>query len=544
MRSDRDRELPNDSGSQGFKQFCKYVANLSERGTKVDLCTLIERNASFTPDKPAIHFDGGTLSYSAFTQRIEQIARALKHQLGIERGDRVAILGLNRPDYLALLYACARLGAMLVPLNWRLTVAEQLFILSDAGPKVLVLEQAFDALLPALAGQLPETFVAGLDFSPLGGSKWDCLVDQGRGDDRNQHTDLSCPLLIVYTSGTTGRPKGAVLRQDALLWNGIMSQHMHNLGSTDHVLTVLPLFHVGGLNIQTTPALHHGATVTIHTRFTPEATLAAIERDRPTLAALVPTTMQFLTDHPQWRTTDLSSLKAICTGSTMVPQHLIERFVARGVPVLQVYGSTETCPIAVYTRLGGDLTRKGSSGLPGLCCEAAILDDTGNKLQAGSPGEIAVRGPNVFSGYWGAQQTTREPLHNGWYLTGDIGCRNADGYFWVHDRTRNLIISGGENIYPAEVERALMEHPYVADCAVVGRPDPRWDEVPIAYVIRRPGVRVDAEALMAHAGSQLARFKVPREIFFTEELPRTALGKIQHFALKGLTRSSQHNDGD
>ncbi|MGY3108199.1 acyl-CoA synthetase (AMP-forming)/AMP-acid ligase II [Bradyrhizobium sp. LM3.4] len=320
---------------------------------------------------------------------------------------------------------------------------------------------------------------------------------------------------------------------------------MHNLGSTDHVLTVLPLFHGGGLNIQTTPALHHGATVTIHTRFTPEATLAAIERDRPTLAALVPTTMQSLADHPQWRTTDLSSLKAICTGSTMVPQHLIERFVARGVP--------QCCRFTVRPRPALLLCIRGSAAIlrvraraacPAYAAKPAILDDTGNELQAGSPGEIAVRGPNVFSGYWGAQQATREPLHNGWYLTGDIGRRAADGYFWVHDPKRNLIISGGENIYPAEVERALMEHPLVADCAVVGRPDPRWDEVPIAYVIRRPGVRLDAEALTAHAGSQLARFKVPREIIFTEELPRTALGKTQHFALKGLTRSSQYNDGD
>ncbi|WP_028350634.1 class I adenylate-forming enzyme family protein [Bradyrhizobium murdochi] len=505
----------------------------------VDLCTLIERNAAFSPDKPAIHFEGETLSYALFNQRIEQVARALKSQLGVERGDRVAILSLNRPDHLVLLYACARLGAMLVPLNWRLAVAEQLFILSDAAPRVLVVEQAFEALLPVLAEQLPDIFVVGLDFVPLGGSKWDGLLERGRGDGRNPHTDLSCPLLIVYTSGTTGRPKGAVLRQEALLWNGVMSQHMHGLTSADHVLTVLPLFHVGGLNIQTTPALHHGATVTIHTRFTPEATLAAFERERPTLAVLVPATIQALTEHPQWSTTDLTSLRAISTGSTMVPQHLIERFVTRRVPVLQVYGSTETCPIAVYTRLGGDLSREGTTGLPGLFCEAAIIDDGGNKLPPGTLGEIAVRGPNVFCEYWGNQEATREALHNGWYHTGDIGRRNADGYFWVHDRKKNLIISGGENIYPAEVERVLMEHPDVAECAVVGRPDSRWDEVPVAYVIRRSGARIEAEALTAHMQSQLARFKVPREIIFTEELPRTGLGKIQHFMLKELDARSQ-----
>ncbi len=511
----------------------------------VDLCTLIERNSAFAPDKPAICFEGGTLSYAAFNRRIEQAARALKSQLGVEQGDRVAILSLNRPDYLVLLYACARLGAILVPLNWRLAVAEQLFILSDAAAKVLVVEHAFEALLPALVEQLPDMFVVGFDYTPLGGSKWDLLLDRGRGDGRNPNTDLSCPLLIVYTSGTTGRPKGAVLRQEALLWNGVMSQHMHGLTSADHVLTVLPLFHVGGLNIQTTPALHHGATVTIHPRFTAEATLAAFEHDRPTLTVLVPATIQALTEHPGWPTTDLSSLKAISTGSTIVPQHLIERLAARGISVLQVYGSTETCPIAVYTRLGGDVARVGASGLPGLCCEAVILDDAGNELPPGTDGEIAVRGPNLFSEYWRNQEATYEALRNGWYHTGDVGHRDVDGYFWVHDRKKNLIISGGENVYPAEVERVLLEHPDVAECAVVGRCDPRWDEVPVAYVIRRSGARIEAEALQAHVQSQLARFKVPREIIFTEELPRTALGKIQHFMLKEHdARSSQDRHGN
>lgn len=500
----------------------------------MDLCTLIERNAAFAPDKPAIRFEGETLSFAAFNARIEQAACALKAEFGINRGDRVAILSLNRPDYLVLLYACARLGAMLVPLNWRLAVAEQLFILSDAAAKVLMLEQAFDALLPALAKKLPDTAAVGLDFAPAGGLTWDSLLDQGRGDGRNPHIDLSCPLLIVYTSGTTGRPKGAVLRQQALLWNGVMSQHMHGLTSDDHVLTVLPLFHVGGLNIQTTPALHLGATVTLHARFTPDATLAAFERDRPTLTVLVPATIQAVTDHPAWTIADLSSLRAISTGSTIVPQHLIDRVVARDVPVLQVYGSTETCPIAVYTRIGGDLSREGSTGLPGLCCEAAIIDDAGNDLPAGSPGEIAVRGPNVFYEYWGNEQATREALHDGWYRTGDIGRRDENGYFWVHDRKKNLIISGGENIYPAEVERVLMEHADVAECAVIGRPDPRWDEVPVAYVIARSGAQVDAEALKAHVQSQLARFKVPRDVIFVEDLPRTALGKIQHFMIKAL----------
>jgi fatty-acyl-CoA synthase len=509
----------------------------------VDLSSLIERNAAFAPGKAAIIFEGNSLSYAAFSARIEQAARALKAEYGVNRGDRVAILSLNRPDYLVLLYACARLGAMLVPLNWRLAAAEQLFILSDASVKVLVLEQAFAEVLPALEQSLPNASIVGLDFAPPGGSLFEALLTHARGDSRNPQTNLTCPLLIVYTSGTTGRPKGAVLRQDALLWNGVMSQHMHGLTSEDHILTVLPFFHVGGLNIQTTPALHQGATVTIHQRFSPDATLSAFAQERPTLTVLVPATIQAVTDHPDWASTDLSSLKAISTGSTIVPPHLIDRFVVRGVPVLQVYGSTETCPVAVYTRLGGDLSRVGSTGLPGLCCEAVIIDDAGVERPPDTPGEIAVRGPNVFSEYWGHAEATREVLHDGWYRTGDIGRRDADGYFWVHDRKKNLIISGGENIYPAEVERVLLEHPDIVDCGVIGRPDPRWDEVPVAYVIRRAGCSIEAEDLKAHVLTQLARFKVPRDIVFVDDLPRTALGKVQHFMLRRIDNPA-HAQGE
>ncbi|QOZ78512.1 acid--CoA ligase [Bradyrhizobium sp. CCBAU 53351] len=502
----------------------------------MDLCSLIDRNAAFSPGKTAIVFEGERLSYAAFAARIERTATALKQELGVGRGDRVAILSLNRPDYLVLLYACARLGAMLVPLNWRLAVAEQLFILTDASAKVLVLEQAFASVLSELA---PGTSVVGLDFAPPRGMTFEGLLTRSDGTSRNPHTDLSCPLLIVYTSGTTGRPKGAVLRQEALFWNGVMSQHMHNMTSDDHVLTVLPFFHVGGLNIQTTPALQLGATVTVHARFTPDTALATIEQERPTLTVMVPAIIQAVSEHPAWTATDLSSLKAVATGSTIVPPHLIERFVARDVPVLQVYGSTETCPIAIYTRLGGDLSRPGSTGLAGLCCEARVVDHSGSEVPAGTPGEIAVRGPNVFFEYWGNETATRDALHDGWYRTGDIGLCDADGHFWVRDRKKNMIISGGENVYPAEVERVLLEHPDVSECAVIGRPDPRWDEVPVAYVIRKSGCRLDADELRTHVQAQLARYKVPRDIVFVTDLPRTALGKVQHFLLKQLDAQSR-----
>jgi fatty-acyl-CoA synthase len=500
----------------------------------MNLSDLIDRNAAFAPDKPAIHFAGETLTYAAFAQRIAAAARALKSELGVGRGDRVAILSLNHPDYLVLLYACARLGALLVPLNWRLAVPEQVFILTDASVKVLVAEQGFAPVIAPLRAALPDARVVGLDFAPEGGS-FDDLLRAGSGDGRNPHVDLLSPLLIVYTSGTTGRPKGAVLRQEALVWNAMMSQHAHDMTAQDHILTALPLFHVGGLNIQTTPALQLGATVTLHARFAPDAILDAFTRDRPTLTVLVPATIQAVIEHPYWSATNVNCLRALTTGSTQVPQGLVDAFTARGVPVIQVYGSTETCPIAVYTRVGGD-QRGGSTGLPGLVCEARVVDDAGREVAPGVAGEVVVRGPNVFFEYWGNAAATAETLRENWYRSGDIGTRDADGHFFIHDRKKNMIISGGENIYPAEVERVLAAHPDVAEGAVIGRADPKWQEVPVAYVVRRAGSAIDARALETHLLRELARFKVPREYVFVDSLPRNAMGKVQHFRLREMDR--------
>jgi fatty-acyl-CoA synthase len=499
----------------------------------MDLADLIDRNAAFTPHKTAIRFEGRAITYAAFAARIDAVARGLKTRLGVGPGDRVAVLAANHPDYLVLLYACARLGAMLVPINWRLAVAEQMYILSDAGVKVLILEEAFAAVIAPLLQALPDVRVVGVDCRP-GGGMLDDVLDTGSGEDPNPHVDISSPLLIVYTSGTTGRPKGAVLRQEALVWNAAMSQHAHGLTAADHVLTALPLFHVGGLNIQTTPALQIGATVTLHPRFTPDAALAALREGGPTLFVAVPAMIQALIGHPRWQDTSLASLRAFTTGSTIVPQPLIDAVAARGVPVLQVYGATETCPTAIYTRLGGDLSRGNSAGLPGLHCEARVVDEAGREVPHGVAGEVVVRGPNVFFEYWRNPAATRAALRDGWYHTGDIATRDADGYFHIRDRKNNVIISGGENIYPAEIERVLGDHPAVAEAAVIGRPDPKWQEVPVAYVVLRAGMPPDADALARHVGEHLARFKRPRDFVFVDSLPHTALGKVQHFRLKDL----------
>jgi len=307
---------------------------------------------------------------------------------------------------------------------------------------------------------------------------------------------------------------------------------MHDMTAADHVLTVLPLFHVGGLNIQTTPALQLGASVTLLARFTAEATLAAIARDRPSLIVLVPATIQAMLEAAAWQETPLASLRAVTTGSTQVPQPLVDAFNRRGVPVLQVYGATETCPIAVYTRLAGDWRRPGSTGLPGLGCEVRVVDALGNEVPAGTAGEVIVRGPSTLAEYWRNSAASREALRQGWYHTGDIASRDADGHFYIHDRKTNMIISGGENVYPAEIERVLNEHPAIAEAAVVGRPDDKWQEVPVAYLVARPGAAADLAQIEAFCLAQLARYKVPRAYFWVDGLPRNALGKVQHFRLK------------
>jgi fatty-acyl-CoA synthase len=492
----------------------------------MNLSDLIDRNAAFTPDRLALRFERFDLSYAAFAARIAAVARGLQLECGVRRGDRVALLATNHPDYLVLLFACARLGAMLVPLNWRLAMPELAFVLSDATPTALLAGAEFAETMAALGAQFPHITTLALESGVA------ALADCADGDGRSPQVDWDTPLLIVYTSGTTGRPKGAVLTHAALQANAVMSHHMHAMTSADHVLTVLPFFHVGGLNIQTTPALLCGAGVTVHARFAPDATLAALARERPSLTVLVPATIQAVIAHPGFASADLSCLRAVATGSQIVPQHLVDALEARGVPVLQVYGATETCPVAVYTRLGGDRFRPGSTGLPGLLCEARVVDEAGEAAPAGVAGEVEVRGPNVLREYWGNAAATAEALHDGWYRTGDIGTRDADGYFVIHDRKKNVIVSGGENIYPAEIERVLGTHPAVAEAAVIGRPDPRWQEVPVAYVLLRDGAAADETVLRTFLLGELARFKVPRDFVFVDALPRTALGKVQHYLLR------------
>jgi fatty-acyl-CoA synthase len=490
-----------------------------------DISLWIERHAGFFPGRTAIRFQGQTLSYADLAHGIERAAAMLCGELGLRRGDRVAWLGSNHPDMLRLLFAAARCGVILMPLNWRLAPPEHAFILRDAGPKVLFAQRGLAAALEPNTVpegcQLVLTDAAGANepnLCDLSAAAGPAPGHEGRPDD---------PVLLVYTSGTTGRPKGAVLSQRALDCNADNAVDMHAMTARDHALTVLPLFHVGGLNIQTTPALKVGATVTLHERFEPGAFLAAVGADRPSLTVLVPATISAVLAHPAWTQTDLTSLRAVATGAMAVPTELIEAFHSRGVPVIQIYGSTETAPVAVYQRIPEAYDSVGSMGRVGLNTQVRVVDAAGAEVGPGVPGEVLVRGAHVADGYWNAPEATAKTFADGWFRSGDVAEYDAEGRFWFKDRIRNVIISGGENIYPAEVERVLCELPGVRECQVIGRADARWGMVPVAAVVADAGVGLTRDVVLAHFDGRLARFKHPRDVVFLAELPRNAMGKVR-----------------
>ena len=493
----------------------------------------IELRAAIAPDAPALAFEGESESYAMLAARVAATAATLAREFRVRPGDRVAALMRNRPEFLALFFACARLGAIFQPLNWRLAPPELAFQLGHAGAAVLIVEGAFLDAAAALRDRLAGTTLVVLDGLRAGWLPWPA----SEGGDAANDVDEAAPCLLVYTSGTTGRPKGALLSHRALCANAAAAEAGFALVPADRVLTFLPMFHVGGLNIQTTPALRAGACVSLQPRFEPDAALAAIARERPTLTLVVPAVMQALISHPAWGSADLSSLRAVGAGSSIVPPALIEAFHARGVPVQQVYGATETAPTVTVLARADATAKIGSCGRPALGCELRVVRDDATATRAGERGEIEVRGATVTSGYWRDEGATRAAFtSDGWFMTGDIGHRDEDGFLWIDDRKQDLIVSGGENVYPAEVEAVLAAHQAVAQCAVVARPDPRWGEVPVAVVALKPGATLGADAALALFEGRLARFKHPREIVFMDALPETALGKVEKFRLREILR--------
>ena len=492
-----------------------------------DICQWIETHADFVPEKLAVRFEGREITYRQLLSQIESTAAILKASRDIGRGDRIAYLGFNSPEMLVLFFACARLGALLLPLNWRLTLSEQTYILENAGVRILVCDDNHVTVGYQLSGSVPGCEICThADIAAAADGAEEPAT-------RNPHVDLTTPLLLVYTSGTTGQPKGAVLTQEAVLFNALNSVHMHELDSSDHILTVLPMFHVGGLNIQTTPALYVGATVTLQRRFEPAMVLSVIRDCRPTRLVLVPATIVALAEHPSFKSTDFSSIRSVTTGTTIVQKSVIDIFHDRNVPVVQNYGLTETGPVALYLRVEDAFSRVGSTGRGALHTRFRIVDDEDRDVPAGQSGELLLQGPNVLSEYWGDPAATREALQNGWFRTGDIGYCDSDGYVYINDRKKDVVISGGENIYPAELEYVLDQVDGLVEAAVVGMPDSKWGEVPVAVIVLEAGSDIDNTTLLSYFNGVLARFKHPKAVVRVDALPRNVMGKVLKHALRG-----------
>ncbi|OYO02467.1 p-hydroxycinnamoyl-CoA synthetase [Enemella evansiae] len=474
------------------------------------------RQAARSPESVATVFDDVKRSYAEFDTDIARAAAALRAR-GIGHGDRVALLSANHPAHIDLFFACGRLGAILVPLNARLSENEIAHCLSDSGSALLVTSAALAATARAAAGTIPT-----VELDPWSAECADAEPDTGEplgtGDD---------PCMIMYTSGTTGRPKGAVLTHASVTFATLNAALDLRLTEREISLASAPLFHTAALFMLATPTLLRGGTVVIEEGFDPDRVFALIGSERITHAFGVPVMLDVLSAHPQWHTADLSSLRIVTVGGAPVATTTLRTWLDRGVVICQGYGLTESGPGALILTPEHAQAKAGTAGLPHLFCEVRIAGPDDSALGPGERGEIQVRGPNVMTGYWQNSAATAAVFAPGdWLRTGDIGVADDDGFITVVDRLKDMFISGGENVYPAEVEAAITELPGVLEAAVLGVPDERWGETGIALVRLADGAELTAEALADQLAGRLARYKIPRRLQIVDSIPRNPTGKI------------------
>ncbi|TGN66844.1 fatty-acyl-CoA synthase [Nocardioides eburneiflavus] len=482
------------------------------------------------PSTVALCTDTEELTYTELAGRVEHTAARLR-ELGVSHGTRVAYLGPNSIDTWVCFFATARAGGIFVSLNIRLAAPEIGYMLADSGSHLLVhgpecaeLAAAAEPVEHGVARVVPAA-----DLRPSGppgaaaGSPY-AIVE-------GEPVELDDPVLILYTSGTTGRPKGAVLTHGNLTWNTVNQLAHVDVLSTDVALCVAPLFHVTGLGQVSMPTLLKGGTVVVVPKFDAGAFLALIARRRATGFSAVPTMLQMMCEHPDWVSADLSSLRYVIYGGSPIAAQVAQAWLDRGVVVQQGYGMTEASPGVFMALPDGAASRPVSAGVPHFFTDVR-LDAEGEPVVGAGRGELLVRGPHVFAGYWGRPEETAQVVEDGWYRSGDVVRIEDDGWAYVVDRVKDMIISGGENIYPAEVEMAIAELSDVTAAAVVAVPDATWGEVGCAYVVLRTGADLDEIALRAHLEQRLARYKIPRYVELCDELPRNATGKVLRSVLR------------
>lgn len=513
----------------------------------------LQRRRPKSGSKLALISGDRQLSYEEFAERSDKLANALKVS-GVAKGDRVAYLGENHPAFLETLFACGQLGAIFVPLNTRLAPPEITFQLEDCGAVVLIHSSSLSGLAASGAKGTPVSrriavgdsfpgdgtgaFAEGGREIPTAAEDYEDVVASGAPRHLDEEVGLDDGAMILYTSGTTGRPKGALLTHGNITWNCINVIVDFDFSSTDVALMISPMFHVASLDMGVLPTLLKGGTVVLEQRFDPERTLELIEQYRATTVSGVPTTYQMLCEHPAWPTSDLSSLNKLTCGGSAVPMRVLEAYEARGLRFSNGYGMTETAPGATTLPAARSRDKAGSSGLPHFFSDVRIADVAGGLAEQGTVGEIQIKGPNVIHEYWRRPDATAESYADGgWFKSGDMGYKDADGFVFVSDRLKDMIISGGENIYPAEVEQAISELDSVGSVAVIGVPDEKWGEVPRAVVVLREGALLTEDELKEHLAGKLARYKIPKTVVFVDEMPRTASGKIRKSELRRSTVS-------
>ncbi|GAA2583307.1 long-chain fatty acid--CoA ligase [Actinomadura fulvescens] len=481
------------------------------------------RRARKTPDRPALIHEERSFTYAVLHDRVTRLAHALR-DLGVRRGDRVAYLGPNHPTFLETLFATGRLGAIFVPLNIRLSGPEIAFQLADSGAAVLVHGESHTALVDEIKPDVRASVV--LTGPASGAHDYEALVGTARAEPIDEPVGLGDPCMIMYTSGTTGRPKGAVLTHGNLTWNAVNVLVDTDLVADEVALVAAPLFHTAGLNMLTLPVLLKGGSCVIVGGFDPDATLDLVERHRVTFMFGVPAMFQQVARSPRWAAADLSSLRVLTCGGSPVPPTLIAAYQERGLTFLQGYGMTEASPGTLFLDAAHAVSKAGSAGVPHFFSDVRVAGGDLTEVEPGATGEVIVRGPHVMPGYWGLPEETARAFTDGWFRSGDAARLDADGYAYIVDRIKDMIISGGENVYPAEVENALLAVPGVRECAVIGVPDETWGEVGRAVVVADPSASLTEDDVLTALAGRLAKYKIPKSVVFTGALPRNAAGKL------------------
>ncbi|MFJ7077148.1 long-chain fatty acid--CoA ligase [Streptomyces sp. NPDC098781] len=488
------------------------------------------RRARKTPHRTALIHGDTTCTYGRLHERTTRLAHALRER-GVRRGDRIAYLGPNHPSYLETLFAAGTLGAVFVPLNTRLAGPEIAYQLADSGAKALVYGPSHAGLVAGLPGSTDvRTYVeVGAEYEQALTAASDEPVDTP------VTPDDTC--IIMYTSGTTGRPKGAMLTHGNIVWNALNVLVDTDLIADERALVSAPLFHTAGLNMLTLPVLLKGGTCVLAEAFDPDATFDQLARHRITFMFGVPTMFDQLARHPRWPAADLSSLRILTCGGSPVPTPLIAAYQERGLTFLQGYGMTEASPGTLFLDAEHAVTKAGSAGVPHFFSDVRVVRPDLTPADVGETGEVVVRGPHVMPGYWGLPDETAASFAEGWFRSGDAARVDEDGYVFIVDRIKDMIISGGENIYPAEIEDLLLAHPDIVECAVIGVRDDKWGEVPRAVVVPRAGASLDPDEVLASLSGRLAKYKIPKSVVLAPELPRTASGKL----LKSRVRTRYGN---